>query len=256
MYPNQNQPNSGQPQYQPQPQPSYGPPPPQPAQQPFQSPNYGPAPGTPQQSYDTLPTPTPVSHPSGHNPYEFIVNPNTPKHKSLSGDKFIRQVLFGLIALAVLFGLGGLAANKLIPNKNAGPTMILLVQEQHELARISRLAPVKAKSQATKNLAVNTLSSMTTAQNETVTYLGKAGIKVGEKALLGKQDSKTDALFTTAQTTSTFDETFKSTVTAQLTAYTKDIQMAYKETSSATTKKLLAKNYKAATLLLKQAAAS
>lgn len=217
---------------------------------------YGPAPAQPQQNYDTLPAPNYSGRPGGHNPYEFIVNANTPQLGAVAtvkNDNFLKKMIAVILGVILLFVIGGTLATKLIPSSDIAPQLINLVQEQQEIIRVAKLGTDNANELSVRSLAFNAQLGVTSSQSDLMTYMGSIGTKVGKKQLGLKQDSKTDELLTNAKATSTYDSAFSGVMKTQLTAYQADVQAAYKAATGKKAKEVLAKNYDAATLLLQQA---
>jgi hypothetical protein len=239
MFPDQNQQNGGQQPYQPPQQPS----------------NYGPAPATPQQSYDTLPPPSPVGHPSGHNPYEFIVNPNTPKRSALKlfgGDPFLTKIALIIGGALGLMAVIALAAATLIPSTSSSLALTEIAQQQQEIIRVATAGSNQATAPSVRNYAVSTQYSVVTNQREVLQYLSKSGTNLSSKEIELKKNSQTDALLAAAKATSTYDEALRESLTTQLTDYQESLKTAYDATSNTETRALLQKSFAAAALLVQQ----
>lgn len=235
MFPdNQNQ-NGGQPGYGAAPAP----------QQPVQAPNG---------QYQVLP-PLPVGQNnghSGHNPYEFIVNPNTPKHRVGLAGSFGMKIGLLVGGAALLMIVIAVLMSALGP-KSVMPQLTEIAQQQQEIIRIASDASDKASGTDTTNFVTNVALSVTTSQNEVIAYATSHGQKLPPKVLALKQDAKTDTLLANAANAGTYDRTVASTLSDELTAYEGQLQKTYKATSSKKVKQLLQDCFTTASKLVQQA---
>lgn len=214
-------------------------------------------PNVPQQAsnghYEVVPPPVPNTlRPSGHNPYEFIVAPNTAKASrwKLGGNKFWLQIGVLVGGVVVLMIIATVVLNALVPNKSSVTELTTIAEEQQELIRVATLGANQASGQSTKNFAITVQLGITSSQNDVLSYLASRGHKPTTKQLTLKRDAATDQLLTAATATSTFDTAVSNSLTEQLHTYQTSLQSTYKAAGSAAVKTLLQKNYNAATLLL------
>lgn len=243
MFPDQQNQNGGQPQqpYQPAPQPNYGV-----NSAPQQAPNG---------QYQVVPPPSVTGHPTGHNPYEFIVNPNTPK-KGLGlfgGNDFIKKIIFLVGGAVVLMVVAATILSALGPKTDSTTSLISIAQRQQEIIRVASIGSGQATGPTASNFTTNVALSVTSNQNDVLTYLGSKGTKLNAKKLALDRNTQTDKLLADATAASTFDSVVTQTLTSQLTTYQTSLRTAYKQTSSQKTKQLLQNCYNATTLLLEQA---
>ncbi len=229
----------------------------QPPQQPLQQPIYGANAGTPQQAYDSVPPPSITGRSTGHNPYEFIINPNTPSPKRGSlADPFIRRILLvvgGGIALLVVLVIG---ASLLKPADVITPQLITINAEQKELVRVATASTGTPTDLATKNLAANITTSVGTSQVQTLGYITTHGTKPTSKILITARNATTDQTLATALTTNTYDSALREALTTQLTTYNASLVKAYRSSPGPKLKVILVNSYNTCQLLLKQAAAA
>jgi hypothetical protein len=194
---------------------------------------------------------------TGHNPYEFIVNPNTPKRRSslFGGDAFLTRIALIAGGAVVLMIIAGVIISALGP-KSITPSMLAIAQRQQEIIRISTDAYTKASSDDAKNFTTNVEASVTSSQQQTLTYLAGHGMKkVSPKVLALDQDAQADATLASAITAGTYDTAVVQNLTGQLQAYEQLLQTTFKQTTSKTTRQILQTDFTAANLLLEQAKA-
>jgi hypothetical protein len=156
------------------------------------------------------------------NPYDFILNPDQqPKKRGVGSFKGNFAVTIGLIVggVIILMVFITILLNT-FGAKQVNPADIVgLAQTQTELLRISRQATSNATQQVTRNLATTIEYTMITQQKQTLDVLGKLGEEVNNKELSLKQNAATDQKFTTAKSTSTFDQTFTEIIQTELDNY-------------------------------------
>lgn len=233
----------------------------QPLQQPYQPaspPAYG-INSVPQQApngqYQVVPPPSITGRPSGHNPYEFIVNPNTqPKRGGLfGGNKFLQQIVF-LVGGALLFMVvAALVISAVAPRKNNSASLTTIAQQQQEIIRIATIGAQQATGSAARNFATNVELSIGSNQKQVLAYLATTGTVLKGKQLSLDQNPKTDILLTNATAASTFDSVMSQTLTSQLANYQASLRTAYTQATNPKAKQILQTSYNAATLLLAQA---
>lgn len=237
-------------------EPNFGQLPPTPTSQP---------PVVPQQNiygqYDVVPPLQPsasVVPNSGHNPYEFIMVPNTkPKHALLGGGqkspiKLLAVVGGGAILLIII----GVIITSLIPSSSSTTSLTTIAQEQQEIMRVAQLGEGQATSETTRGLAYTVDLSVGTSQTKVLKYLGDHNKKLSVKELALKKDSSSDATLTAAQASNTYDSALEKLLTTQLQTYLSDLQQAYKTSSGAVAKSVIQSSFSAGKSLLSQAQAA
>jgi hypothetical protein len=209
---------------------------------------YGAAPQQPVQQhpsgqYEVVP-PLPVGQNnghSGHNPYEFIVNPNTPKHSKFSfggGSSFgLRLAIVGA-GLVVLMIIIGVLMSSLGP-KSTTPDLEAIAQRQQEIIRIAAGASQQAAGQDTKNFASNVQITVGSSQTEVLNYLAGRGVKMKSKQLALDQNPKIDTYLTDAASANNYDGALAQTLSDELQTYEALLQKTFKETSSKQTRTVL-----------------
>jgi hypothetical protein len=226
--------------------------------QPPQTPAYG-VNSAPQQApngqYQVVPPPSITGRATGHNPYEFIVNPNTPQKSSglFGGNSFIRQVVVLISGAVLLMIIAAIVITVLSPKKDNGASLTALAQRQQEIIRVATLGTTKAVSSDTQNFATNVELAVSSNQNQLLAYLASSGTKLGTKQLSIDRSLQTDKLLADASATSTFDIALKQNLTTQLTGYENNLRTAYEQTSKPKTKQIIQNSFDAAAKLLEQA---
>lgn len=220
-----------------------------------QTPQYG-INSVPQQApngqYEVLPTPAVTGRPTGHNPYEFIVNPNTPAKSrfSFGGSGFGKKIAVivggGVLLMIVIAVIGSLIFSK----KDLTPQLTSLAQQQQEIIRVAIMGTSQATAQSTRNFAVTTQAAMLTSQQQIVGYLGTTGTTLSTKDLSVTKSAETDKTLAAALATSTFDTAVRQNLTTQLSLYEDKLESALAATSNAKLKTILTTNKAAAQLLL------
>lgn len=204
------------------------------------------------------PQPAPNDGHSGHNPYEFIVNPDKPKRPSFgaalaSGSLFLRV---GLLAggVVVLLAVAAAVISALTP-KGPVPGLTSIVQRQQEIVRVATEATTQAQNQDAQNFVTNIEVGIGSAQQQMTSYLAAHGTKLSPQILALDQDPQTDTQLTNAATANDYDGAATDILAGQLRTYQALLRSTYTQTDNPKTRALLQSNYDGAGLLLKQAAA-
>jgi len=208
----------------------------------------------PNGQYD-FPPAAPHDPSANHNPYEFIINPTTPKRRGrglFNGGSPLKGVAILAGAAVVLLIVAAIVISALAP-KGSTPELISATEQQQEIIRIATNATKTATGQDTQNFVNNVQASITSDQVQLLTYLASHGTKVSNKTLALDQDAQTDTLLTAASTAGTYDTTVTRTLDADLQAYAKTLKTAYQESHATEAKKLLNSSYTHAMALTKQA---
>ncbi len=206
--------------------------------------------------YEVVPPPaTNNVAPSGHNPYEFIMNPNAPKRKSLgSGNSLLTRIALLLGGLVVLMIVVAVLISAIGP-KSSTPGLIAIAQRQQEIIRLTTNAKSQTTNQDTTNFITNSNVSTISSQQEVTAYLTAHGTKLNNKQLALDQNSQTDAFLSNATNANNYDNAITQTLTQQLVTYEGLLQTTFKQTSGKLAKQLLQNCYVSANKLLEQAKA-
>jgi hypothetical protein len=197
----------------------------------------------PQQPYN--PTPN----------YDFIMSPAPPPKKSLvplpTNSSLLQRIAIaggGLIILIIII----IVFASLLKGGGNNSALVSIAQQQNELIRIATLGTQQATDQSAKNFAQSTELSLTTEQQQLLTYLKTNGTKVSTKQLGLTKNAKTDTTLSAAQAASTFDSTFEQVMQSQLTSYAQSLKTTFGNTTGPKARQLLSNDYSAANLMLQQ----
>lgn len=191
----------------------------------------------------------------GHNPYEFIMNPEKPAKKpvALAGNSLTQRLLIAGGGLVILIILVIVVASLITSGgKEKTTNFLAIAQEQTELVRIASDASTHVTSIPAQNLAQNVQASVASQNGELLAYLKKTGQKVSPAQLTLKHSKTTDATLTAAQENNTYDTAFKTVIQADLDTYMASLKKAYKLNPGPNGNALLSKQYDAAALLKTQ----
>jgi hypothetical protein len=207
----------------------------------------------PSQPDNQYPQPAPQHDPAR---YEFIMSPGQPGRRGLlpGGAPNVRMLALvggAVVAIIILFVV---IASLLGGGKSDSSSLVLIAERQAELARVAQLGSQNAVSQDTQNFAANAGASLTTSEQNMLAYLKQNGVKLSNKQLLLKMNSKTDAALTAAKESGTYDSTFVSEMQSELTSYQAALNTAEKSAAGKTEKQVLNDAINGAVLLLKQSA--
>lgn len=195
---------------------------------------------------------------TGHNPYEFIVNPNTagarPKFK-LGGDPFIMRIVLILGGVFVVAIVAAVLLSALTP-KGSLPGLEAIAERQQEIIRVSTEGVNNATTQPGQNFVTNVQVTMTSSQKNVLSYLAAHGIKMSQSMLALDKDPQTDTALNNAASANNYDGALTQDLTSQLQTYAALLQSTYKQTTDTQAKKLLQTDFVAANLLIKQAQAT
>lgn len=205
------------------------------------------------------PTPPPIIT-DRQNPYDFIMADKPVKKFNFGGGmgggnktKRLFIALGGLLLLIVLALIFASLLNR--GNKGGTDGLLSMAEQQTEIIRISTIGITKAQSGGTKNIAATSASTIQSDLIQTQGLLKKSGVKTSTKSLATGKNPKTDAAFTAAEQSNTFDDVFNATLKASLTKYQTTIKSAYDSSKSASTKLVLKDMYTSVGTILNATAA-
>jgi len=209
--------------------------------------------------YAVVPPPSVTGHPSGHNPYEFIVAPGVaPKHRlnllGNSSSPFLVRIGLIVGGAVMLMILAAIVISALAP-KGSTPGLTAIAQRQQEIIRIAAAATTQATGQDTKNFVANTELTITSDQQKVITYLGSHGTKLDTKQLALDKNAQADTLLTKAATANNYDSAVTQNLTSQLQMYKELLQKTFNQTSSKAAKQLVQSAFAHSDKLLAQAKA-
>jgi hypothetical protein len=206
--------------------------------------------------YEVVPPLTPNSAAaSGHNPYEFIMNPNMAKKKPLfSGGALLPRIALLVSSLVILMIIAVVVIAALGP-KSSVPGLTAIAERQQEIIRVAASANGQTAGQDTTNLVASINASVTSSQQSVITYLAAHGTKLNAKVLALDKNPQTDTLLTNAANANNYDNVVAQTLAQQLVTYEGLLQTTFKQASNKLTKQLLQDCYTSASKLLVQAKA-
>lgn len=194
---------------------------------------------------------------SGHNPYEFIVAPNTrqPKRFSFgSGSSLYIRIGVVLGGITILIIIAAIVASALAP-KSSSPGLTAIAQRQEEIVRVSAAASTAVTDQDTKNFVANVNASVGSGQQQVISYLAEHGTKLDSKVLALDYSAQTDTLLADAASANNYDTAAVQNLTEQLQTYESLLRTTFKSSSNKQTKQLMQDCYTSADKLLVQAKA-
>jgi hypothetical protein len=157
-------------------------------------------------------------------------------------------IIGGLVVLTILIVI----VSFLFGGSSNFTSFIAVAQDQNELVRVATEATGQTTEQPTQNLATSVQLSLTSAQQQLLTYLNTNGHTVSTKQLTATKDLKTDQQLTAAEAASTFDTVFSQVIVTNLQSYTQDLKTAL-STAGPKGAALLKSDLTGAQLLLSQA---
>lgn len=192
---------------------------------------------------------------SGHNPYEFIINPATPKRPGFfSGPSFGKRIALVGGMLVILMIIISMVMSALGP-KDVTTQFIKLDQQQEEIIRVASNAVEQAGNQDVKNFLTNTEASITSNQLQVNQYLVDHHHKVSPKLLALGKNADTDTLLANAAAANNYNQVALQIITTDLQSYATLLQSTYQQAPGSASKAILQKSYVAAQLLIAQAKA-
>lgn len=187
--------------------------------------------------------------------YDFIMNPAQPAAKSGAGEnKALKMLLLVGGACAVLIVVLFVLVSVFSPSTSSAG-LVGIVQRQQEIIRLAALGQRESESESLKSLSYAIDLTVGTNQNSAVAYLTENDSVIPKEELGAKREAETDSQLETAKTTSTYDSALRELFIEQLTAYTSELQTAYKNTESDKQKTILNDSFTTAQALLNQAKA-
>ena len=190
----------------------------------------------------------------GHNPYEFIMAPNTkPKRAGFNPNTSSLLLRVGLVlgGLTVLVLVAVILFSVFSP-KGSTPGLTQTAERQQEIVRIATAAALKVSGQDATNFVTNVNVSVTSEQQQVLNYLAGHGVKVDKKTLALYQDPSTDTLLSNALSAGNYDTVAAQTLASQLQTYAALLHTTYSQTSNKQAKQLIQNCYDSTTNLLKQ----
>lgn len=211
--------------------------------------------GRPVTGQPAEPEPLLPDHVSPEEAFDFIVNPEIerPKRSIIpTGSSLpVKIAFFGsaLVVVMIVF----VVAKSLIGGSSTSPSYVSIVQDQQELIHLTTVAERQRDlSVANKNFVATASLSLSSSQAAMINYLAQNGKKIKSDQINIRISKTTDAQLASAAAAATFNESFKQVMKTKLTAYTRQLQQAYQESTGEKGKAILSDEYTQANLLLTQ----
>ncbi len=184
--------------------------------------------------------------------YDFIMQGNhRPKGLFSLGSSMQTRIIIILGGCIVLL-LVGIIISAIFTKggNNTNAALLGIAQRQAELARISQLPVSQADEQSTQNVAATMYASMLSEQALFSNLLASQGAKPSSKQLAARQSALTDNELASAKTSGTYDQTYLSIASTQLSSYIQALKLAYAAARTTAEKQDLHDAYGDAQLLL------
>ena len=195
--------------------------------------------------------PAPQHHPD----YNFIMDPTSPRAKkiNLPTSSLMGRVAIVAGGLTVLFIVFIVFKSILGGSGSNSAAMVSVAQQQQVLIHISTAVKQQPGiSIATQNSSATIFATMTSAQQDLITYLKTNHQKVSSNQLIQKESSSQDTSLTNAASAGTYDATYSSTIQTVLNNYEQVLKQAYAQTKGPKGKALLKEQFYGAEVLTAQ----
>lgn len=197
--------------------------------------------------------PAPASQQPEKSPYDFFMEQQQQKRSLFSGGGMggtkMLLLVSGIVLLLIIFGIIGIAL--LGPKDDIAPELAV-AQTQQEIVRVAADGAKNAKAGNLQNFAVTASLSVTSAQQEYLTFFASHGVKIGEKELALGRNAKTDQALAAALGANTYDTTFITVMRSELDSYETKLRAIAAKVTTKQAKELIQKLYDSAKLLSKQ----
>lgn len=211
------------------------------------------------------PSHDPHSKPTVSPDYGFIMDHGSGKKSSIfsgfgSGSSFKKATLVGgaLIAVVIVYVM---VSSLFLGNKGYQSSFLLVAEQQQEIlhfltATNSGTSDQSKLSAANTNLATTLQLAITSSQTDILAYLKSNGYKVNTAALGAKVSTAPDQKLVASQASGTYDLTFDSILTEQLTTYSQYLKAAYTKAPGPKSQELIKSDFDQAQLMLGQVSSS
>ncbi|HEY4963442.1 MAG TPA: hypothetical protein VIH90_01970 [Candidatus Saccharimonadales bacterium] len=216
----------------------------------------------PEQNYNPTPpqptNPTPQVSPVGGD-YDFILSPKTENRRKLSlpGNSPLTRIIVVILAIIVFLILFNVIKGLVTTPPFSKQDYLAVIQQQSEILHIlsTDLSTVQERSSLSNNninFAASTQVVITSAQNQTISYLANNKYKVSTNAVALVIQPSIDTQFTNSLQTNNFNQLFNQVMQSQLQTYEQKLSAAYKSSNGPKGKAMLRAQYQDSQLLLKQ----
>lgn len=190
-------------------------------------------------------------------PYDFIMNPGAPQPPKRGpipgGGSFAMRALYAAGALLLLFVLFVILKGVFFGNSTNAQSFLTIAQDQQALIHLANGTSEQTElSTVNTNFVATAQLSLKSSQSELIEYMATNGSKVDTNKLNAKISAAKDERLQTAAAATTYNETFKEIMDAELTNYISDLQKTYDQTEGEKGRELLSATYDQAVLLQTQ----
>lgn len=185
--------------------------------------------------------------------YDFFLNPSKPQSSTpFNGSSKKLMFIAGGIVLVLV-----LVVTVVMSSSSGGPNtdpLLAVAQAQQEVVRVATDGVKNNQSTALKNFSVTAQSTVSSAQQQTLSLMATQGtkVKVNDKLLKLTASAQTDKALAAAIAASSYDITYKTIMQSDLDTYENKLDNASTLQTSASAKKLLQQQHDGAALLEKQ----
>ena len=197
--------------------------------------------------------PIPPPYPGGNNPYDFILNGNQKPKKTLLPNAKTKKgrllvVLGGAVGILILLFI---VLSLVLSGGGGTKDLLTIAQTQTEIARVSSDTSAKARNITTRNFAATVRITVSSQQQQTVSYMTSHKQKVAPKKLILGMNPKTDESLKTAEAAGRYDQELLTILEKSLADYQLQLSQTYKATSSKSQKAMLQKFFEEVGALIK-----
>lgn len=210
--------------------------------------------GNQQPEYNGQQAPQAPEHVSPEQAFDFIMNPDEPKNNSkfTLGDSLPKKIAVlggGLLVLMIVFVIG----KNIFGGGGVSESFVTVAQQQQQILTLTKNASEQQNLNTTnKNFTETANLSISTSQSELINYLGLIGKKIAPKELLLGVKPSLITQLEAANAATTYNETYKSIMKAELNKYSNLLTATYQETTGEKGRALLSNDFDDAQLLLIQ----
>ncbi len=197
--------------------------------------------------------PIPPSYPGGNNAYDFILNGNQKPKKTLLPNAKTKKGRLLLVvggAVGIIFLLA-IILSLVLGGGGGTQDLLAIAKTQTEIARVSNASTLKARDITTRNFVATVGITISSQQQQTVSYLASHKEKISPKTLALSVNPKTDAALKTAESAGRYDQELLTVLEKSLADYQVQLSQTYKATSSKSQKTLLQKFFEQVSALIK-----
>ncbi|HLG91147.1 MAG TPA: hypothetical protein VI336_03270 [Candidatus Saccharimonadales bacterium] len=193
------------------------------------------------------------STPSDKTDFGFMLSQQQPQTQTSSAGRFSNlgkpaKILAATVGVLIIVIAGALILGG---GDSSSKQVLDLMAQSQEIARVSQQQDLKFTDTNTKGLSATTQAAMNSQKFELGSYLGKAGVKYGQKELAVKLNQKTDTDLQTAAQNNNLDGAYVSYLKTSLTTYLNSLNSTYQAANSQTLKTNLKAAYDSVQVLLK-----